>query len=105
MMFKVYAQNCVCAPGNRITEVNNIEPYIREVFDYASNMGIVDLCDNNNPDEISDEKYDAALCKIEEYWNRTKVLNCGDYYIVQVDSRDDVVIPSMCGNDATIIFG
>ena len=105
MMFKVYAQNCVCAPGRRIIEVYDIEPYIREVFNYALDMGILDLFRDDEPDEISDEKYDAAFCKIEEYWNRTKVLNCGDYYIIEVDSRDDVVIPSMCGNDATIIFG
>ena len=102
MIVKVYAQNCIRPKGQRIIEVNSVDPFMTEVFDEALNGGFINI--DGEDGEVDDAKVDAAYDKIKKYWEENKRLECGDYYIAEVKSLDDVTIPNMVAGCADVIF-
>lgn len=95
MMFKVYAKNITRPKGMRIIHAtsSDLDEAVQDVLNYAMDVGMVD-----------GSNLDAAYDKIYNYYEKNHVLNAGDWMITDAESIDDIVIPNMCGNDASLIF-
>ena len=101
-MFKVYAKCAISAHPIQEADKNDLQEAIDRNLDEAINAGKVDCF--NEDDEIDDEKYSAALEKLEIEFDRTGCLNAGDYQIIKAESADEISRPNMCGYDWGIVF-
>ncbi len=104
MLFKVYAQNIVRPAGMRIMEADesDLKECFEEIFNEASNNELINIL--NDEEEVDDSKVDEAYRAIEKFWDSHHCISSGDYMIIEVESREEINIPSSCGNDAGIIF-
>lgn len=104
MLFKVYAQNCVRPKGMRISPVDTkaIDEAVLDVVNTALNEGLVDCSDDEG--EVDYAKLNRIHERVWNYWLKHKNLSAGDWMIQEVDNINQVVVPSICSNDAHIIF-
>ena len=104
MLFKVYAACCV--KPKHIAEVTekDLREAFDEVFNRANDAGLIDIMKDDDPDEVDDWKVSDAYQKIEKYWSDNKLIECGDWMIIEANDRIEVEIPNMCGESETMIF-
>lgn len=104
MIFKVYANNVRVPQGMRIKEATkeDYDEAVKDVFRSADDSGLIDYV--NADDEIDFQKMEVLYDKIHAYFDENKVLEAGDYMIIETESANDITVPNMCGNDASIIF-
>lgn len=104
MMYKVWANCCIRPAGKRIEDATkkDLDEAAERIFDDAVENHHIDIFTAD--DDIDHEKEAKAYEKIYKYYEEKKMLNVGDYMIVEAESYDAVSIPDMCGWDTGLIF-
>ena len=102
---KVYAQ-CVRRPkGKAFEEINEYEldGAYEEIIEDALDRGLVGNTEN---DDDLDRELGELWDKIDAYFKKNRILNCGDYCIRCYDDDEDYNYnrPNMCGWDTDIIL-
>jgi hypothetical protein len=103
MLYKVYAQNCVCAKRISKATEDDLNHVIDRVYDRASEAGLInDMTEDG--EEIDFDKMEKYYDQIRAYFDKNKNISAGDYMIVDVESMDDITIPNACYGDESFIF-
>ena len=100
MIYKVYAKCVTRAKAiTKITE-EDVKEYISQETDRFFDHNDLDFLPRNEDDEIEDsivnKCYEAVYDLIDELWNKNKLLECGDFKIVEADEAPSR--PNNCGN-------
>lgn len=89
MIFKIYANNVTVTKA--ITEISeeDVKEYISQETDEFFNHNDLDFLSRNEDDEIEDsimnKCYEAVYDLMDELWNKNRILECGDFKIVEAD--------------------
>lgn len=102
MLYKVWARCCTRKKYIEDAKIDDLNDAFERIFDDAINSNLIDIFTSD--DEIDIEKEEEAFNKISEYFEKNKMINCGDWMIVETDDKWGINIPNMCGYDSNIIF-
>ena len=102
MLYKVWAACCTRKKYIEDAKIDDLNDAFERIFDDAINSNLIDIFTSD--DEIDIEKEEEAFNKISEYFEKNKMINCGDWMIVETDDKLGINIPNMCGYDSNIIF-
>ena len=100
MIYKVYA-NCV-RRAKAITEITeeDVKEYIAQEMNEFFDHNDLDFLPHNEDDEFEDfiweQCNEAVYNLIDDLWNKNRVLECGDFMIVEADEAPSR--PNICGN-------
>lgn len=106
MIYKVYA-NCVrrAKAITKITE-EDVKEYIsqetNEFFDHNDLDFLPRDEDGYIEDSVMNKCHEAVYDLIDELWNKNKLLECGDFEIVEADETPSR--PDMCGSSSRDIY-
>lgn len=106
MIYKVYA-NCVRVPKS-IQEISeqDVKEYISQETNEFFDHNDLDFLSHNEDDEFEDliwtKCHEAVYDLIDELWNKNRVLECGDFMIVEADEAP--TRPNMCGSSHADIY-
>jgi len=100
--YKVYAQ---CVRVSRpIKEIYEQDVYTaindEVVTDAIENYGVGNSLDEQIMDKEISDFYDKAVA----YFEKTGIINCGDFCIIKADDMAEVSRPNMCGYDTGFIL-
>lgn len=104
-IYKVWAQNCICAPGKRIIEIDEKElrNEIDKLISLADECGCSDIyLYDSEKDEYNEKEYDRLFEKALNYFKENEYMSMGDYDIV-FDEHDNICIPNVSYPDFTIL--
>ena len=89
MIYKVYAQCAVRAKSIFEISEEDVKNYISQETDLFFDHNNLDFLPRNEDDEIEDsiwnKCYEAVYDLIDELWNKNRILECGDFMIVEAD--------------------
>lgn len=93
-IYKVYAQCVTRVAGRAIIEINPSD--LREEIDNL----VSGYFNNTNTDFLGednlDKAYEVIADLLDDYWEKNKILECGDYEIIEADEIPRR--PNMCGD-------
>lgn len=102
MIYKVYA-NCVRVP-KAITEITeeDVKEYISQETDEFFDHNDLDFLPHDEDgyieDSVMNKCHEVVYDLIDELWNKNKLLECGDFEIVEADEAPSR--PNMCGGSS-----
>ena len=100
MIYKVYANNVRTAKA--ITEITeeDVKEYIAQEMNEFFDHNDLDFLPHNEDDEFEDliwnKCHEAIYDLIDELWNKNRILECGDFKIVEADEAPSR--PNRCSN-------
>ncbi len=98
-LYKVYAQCVTRVAGRAIIEINPID--LREEIDNL----VSDFFNNTNTDFLGednlDKAYEVIADLLDDYWEKNKILECGDYEIIETNEFPSR--PNMCGDTTSCL--
>ena len=105
MIYKVYASNVTVTKAiTEITEEEVKEYICQETDDFFGHIDL-DFLPRNEDNEIEDSVmnncFDVVYDLIDELWNKNRVLECGDFKIVEADEAPSR--PNRCSESYTDI--
>lgn len=91
-IYKVYAQCVTRVAGRAIIEINPID-LRKEIDNLVSDF--FNIANTGFIDEDNDKAYEVIADLLDDYWEKNKILEFGDYEIVETDEFPSR--PNMCG--------
>ena len=100
MIYKVYAQCAVRAKSISEIREEDVKEYISLETDLFFDHNDLDFLPRNEDDEIEDsiinKSEEVVYDLVDELWNKNKLLECGDFMIVEADEAPSR--PNNCGD-------
>ena len=100
-IYKVYAKCCYALHPIREIDEDDLRGYFDAIVDDAFSRDYI-KCDWDD-DKAVNAAGELAYAKVETYWFKNKILNCGDYMVIESD-EEVINRPNCCGWDTDLIF-